>query len=99
MRKALLLGLALLFVASAASAQLGYIGLYVDDTRSEWCARGQAAFYPVTMWIWCLPGVNGQICAEFMVAYPANVIQSTIADHPDISVTLAQLGQIRLTIR
>jgi hypothetical protein len=50
-------------------------------------------FYPVEMWIWCLPDNQGQICAEFMIVYPPNVIQSTVTNNTDIiSVTLGDLA-------
>jgi hypothetical protein len=48
-------------------------------------------FYAIEMWIWCLPGDLGQICAEFAIAYPANTIQSTVTTNPDVSVTLGDL--------
>ena len=90
MKKAILLTVALLLVAGAANAQ--YIGLYVDNERSSWCATG-VGFYPVEMWIWCLPGPLGQICAEFMVTYPVNVITSTVTwNVPIISVSLGDLS-------
>jgi hypothetical protein len=92
MKKALLFAVALLLVASVANAQqsfpLGYIGLFTDDTHSAWCATG-VGFYPVEVWVLCLPGSLGQICAEFKVCNPVNVITSTITwNTPIISVTL-----------
>ena len=89
MKKAILLSVALLLVAGAANAQ--YIGLYVDSDRSAWCATG-VGFYPVEMWVWCLPGPQGTICSEFMVGYPMNVIQSVVTwNDPIISVALGDL--------
>ncbi len=91
MKKALLLGLALLLVSSAAHAQYGYIALFTDDARTAWCVTG-TGFYPADVWIWCLPGVNGQICAEFAIGYPSNVIGSTVTwNEPLISVFLGDL--------
>lgn len=90
MKKAILLTAALLLVAGAVNAQ--YIGLYADAGHSTWCASG-VGFYPVEMWIWCLPGSQGEICAEFMVEYPVNTIQSTVTwNEPIISVSLGDLG-------
>jgi hypothetical protein len=90
MKKVTLLVIALLFVAGAANAQ--FIGLYTDETHSYWCASG-TGFYPVEMWVMCLPGPLGQICAEFMICYPANVIQSTTTWNTDlISVSLGDLA-------
>ncbi|UCF06850.1 MAG: hypothetical protein JSV33_07455 [bacterium] len=97
MKKGLLLSLALLLVSGVAFAQLppvGYIGLYTDtgappDPLSS-CVTG-TGFYPVEMYIWTLPSENGMICAEFMITYPASVIQSTVTTSPDVSVTLGTL--------
>ena len=92
MKKALLLTVALLFVAGVVNAQTGYIGIFTGEDHSTWCASG-AGFYPVEIWIMCLPGVLGQICAEFMVCYPLNVIQSTTTwNTPLISVSLGDLA-------
>jgi hypothetical protein len=97
MKKGLLLCLALLLVSSVAFAQLppvGYIGLYTStgappDPATS-CVTG-VGFYPVEMYIWTLPSENGMICAEFMVTYPPNVIQSTVTTNPLVSVTLGTL--------
>lgn len=92
MKKALLLGLALMLVSSVAFASEGYIGLFVDAGHTSWCITNPGGFLPFTMYVWCLPGSLGQICAEFMVTYPPNCIQSTIsANDPIISVTLGTL--------
>lgn len=100
MKRSLLLVVAVLFVSYAAFAQgppVGYIGLYLDDTGSSWCATG-AGFYQVEMWICCLPSENGQICAEFAMSYPANVIQSTVTTNsPIVSVELGSLAPTGLS--
>lgn len=89
MKKALLLGLAILLISGAANAQ-GYIGLYADDAHTTQCVNG--LMVPLTFWIWCLPGADGQICAEFMIGMPANTIPSTVTPNaPLISVTLGDL--------
>ncbi len=95
MKKALLLAVALLLVASVASAQqsepLGYIGLFTGEDHSYWCASG-TGMYPVEVWILCLPGSLGQMCAEFMLCNPANVITSTVTWNTAlISVSLGDL--------
>jgi hypothetical protein len=81
MKKILLLWLALLLISSSASAQ--YIGLFTSDEHCWWCVH-DLFWVPVEMWIICLPGPSGQICAEFMVDYPDNVIQSTVTRNDDI---------------
>jgi hypothetical protein len=54
----------------------GYIGLFTDEYRQEWCAEGEA-IYSVEMWMWCLPSNNGQAGVEFGVRYPSNIVLST----------------------
>ena len=72
--------------------QYGSIGLFAEADRSAWCVKG-TGFYPVEMWIMCLPGMNGQICAEFGVRYPSNVIESTITPNDAlISVVIGSLN-------
>jgi len=93
MKNVVLTLLLLVFVAaSPASAQRpGSIGLYTDETRTQSCITG-VGFYPAQMWVWCLPGENGQICAEFGVVHPPNVIESTIYKNgPIISVDMGDI--------
>ncbi len=90
-KKILFLAITLLLVSGAVNAQGHFMGLYTDDTHSYWCATG-VGFYPVEVWILCLPGPLGVICNEFMICYPVNVIQSTVTDNTAIiSVTLGSL--------
>jgi hypothetical protein len=94
MKKLLLLAVTLLLIASVANAQLppeGYIGLFTDDTHSVWCVDG-VGMYPVEMWIMCLPNFLGQMCAEFCIGYPPNVIQSTITQN--VAVVSVALGTL-----
>jgi hypothetical protein len=69
--------------AGNANPPIGYIGLFAGDSHDSWCING-VGFYQASMWIWCLPGQNGMICAEFNVSYPANVIHSTTTYNPYI---------------
>ncbi len=90
MKRWLLFSLTFLVIGSAASAELppvGYIGLYVDDQHEYYCAEG-VGFYPVEMWVWCLPSERGMICPEFAIDYPVNVIQSTVTFHPDLGIII-----------
>lgn len=71
-----------------ADAPIGYIGLFADYEYSTWCVAGEG-YYFFEMWVWCLPSYDGQICAEFAISYPSNVIQSTITRNtPLLAVTL-----------
>lgn len=97
MKKALLIGFAMLFVASAVSAapnccEWGYIGLFADGGHSVCNVNAPAPFFPFTMWVWCMPSIRGMQAAEFMVAYPANVIGSTVTQNPLINVALGSLN-------
>lgn len=81
MKQSLLLALVFLLIGTAGNAQnppVGYIGLFSNDQHADWCAEGATVFYPVEMWVWCLPSVNGQIGVQFEIGYPYNVAQSTL---------------------
>jgi len=94
MKKCLMLLVVLVLLSPAAQAQppLGYIGLFTDASHSSWCASG-TPFYPVTMYIWCLPGINGQMCAEFAIDYTADpgLIKTGATQAPHVSVALGGL--------
>ena len=95
MRKFMLFAACLFLAAHALSepAQgIGRIGLYASDTHDNFCVAG-SGMYQVEMWVWCLPGNNGQICAEFRVQYPTNVITSDVTGNAMLnSVTLGDLA-------
>jgi hypothetical protein len=96
LRKVTLAAIALILLVGVSPAfaghHWGYIGLFADELHSSWCATG-VGFYAVEMWIWCVPNVvEGTICSEFRVCYPANVIQSTVTwNDAIISVSLGDL--------
>ena len=94
MKRVLLLSLMVLFVTGTAFAQLPprpYIGLFTSDAHDTWCAIGDPSpFYLVEMWIMCLPSVNGMLCAEFAISYPASsVITGSITSNTAI-ISVAQ---------
>jgi hypothetical protein len=92
MKKALLIGVAMLLVASAVSAgpDTGYIGLFADAGHSV-CSVMGAGFTPFTMWIWCLDEQPGLTAVEFAVLFPPDVIASTTTLNPLITVSLGTL--------
>jgi hypothetical protein len=96
MKKIILIISALLLmsgVAAAQNPQVGFMGLFIDEIHSVCEVNNPGGFYPFTLWIWCMPSINGQICAEFMIIYPPNVISSTVTQNDAIiSVTLGDLG-------
>ena len=95
MKKCLMLLVVLVLLSPAAKAQppVGYIGLFTDAGHSSWCAYGTAPYYPVTMYICCLPSVNGQMCAEFAIDYTADpgIIKTSATAAPHVSVALGGL--------
>lgn len=95
MKKCLMLLVVIVLLSPAAKAQppVGYIGLFTDAGHSSWCAYGTTPYYPVTMYIWCLPSVNGQMCAEFAVDYTADpgIIKTAVTPAAHVSVALGSL--------
>ena len=92
MKKALLIGVAMLLVASAVSAgpDTGYIGLFADSGHSV-CSVTGTGFTPFTMWIWCLDEQPGLTAVEFAVSFPSGVIASTVTVNPLSTVQLGTL--------
>ena len=92
--KPILLLMLIIVMVSAVHAQLPeqpYIGLFAGEDRTSSCVTG-TGFYQVEMWIWCLSSDGGQMCAEFAIQYPSNVIWSTVTNNdPIISVMLGGL--------
>jgi len=64
MKKALLLGAALMFIAGSASAQ--FMGLYNDEARTSWYVEDAAAIgNMVTVYVFGGPTADGMKCMEF----------------------------------
>jgi hypothetical protein len=92
MKMGILIAMLLVIVPFEGYGREGYIGLYADPGHSVSCVTG-VGFYPVEMWIWCLPVEWEQICAEFAIQYPSNVIRSTVTSNDAlISVTLGDIA-------
>ncbi len=93
MKKALLIAAAILLFAgsiNAAPAQ-GYIAIFNDANHSVCSVSPLLQYVPFDVWIWCLPGVNGMIAAEFRVIFPATVITTATTPNPLITVALGDL--------
>ncbi|HUV37077.1 MAG TPA: hypothetical protein VMX58_09095 [Patescibacteria group bacterium] len=85
MKQSLLLLLLLTVLSTPAVSFPGYVGLYADAEHENFAYCPAAGiFYPIEMWIWFMPGANGQMCAEFGVVYPANLIQTTVTYNNDL---------------
>ncbi|MCU0638775.1 MAG: Ig-like domain-containing protein [Candidatus Krumholzibacteria bacterium] len=81
--------LSIILPISVVEAQTpGMLGLYVDEARSSNEAATPGLF---TGWVFCLPGGNGMMCAEFMVKVPDGMILFNTTGNPDISVALGSL--------
>jgi hypothetical protein len=85
-----------LIVSTAAFAQTteyGRIALYADEGHSVNEVWNPGGFHLFTMYIFCLPGENGLMCAEFAIDYPDNVIPDDegITENPGMSVALGEL--------
>ena len=96
MKNCLRLFAILLAISPAAFAQgppVGYIGLFSDSGHTSWCATGTLPYYAVTMYIFCLPSENGQMCAEFAVDYSTDpgIIKTSPTANSHISVALGAL--------
>lgn len=92
LRKSLLIFTLLIVISTPAAAQYNFIGLYANEGHEIYAYCPGTGFHRLEMWIWCLPGANGQKCAEFRVSYPANIIQSTVTPNDGlISVSLGDL--------
>jgi hypothetical protein len=63
MKKALLLGAALMFIAGSASAQ--FVGLYTDETHTSWCYEGDNTGSIVYVYVFGQPNADGMKCLEF----------------------------------
>jgi hypothetical protein len=78
MRLLLFISVLTLISASSLYAQsTGWIALSNDADQFGWCVNG-VGFYPIEIWVFCYPNVNGLISAEFSLNYPNNVIRSTV---------------------
>ncbi len=84
-------GLAVLAAVSTGPASAAtYFGLYADENRSITTVSG-TPYYSAEIWIWALPDEDGMMAAEFGMAYPSNVIPSTITWNSAISMKLGSL--------
>ena len=78
--KPLMLAILILSIPVVMNAQAppaGRIGLYLDEARLQNEVTG-GALTQFDVWVWCQPGENGQICAEFAIDYPTGVVNDDI---------------------
>ena len=86
MKRILLVMVMVVLVSTAVSAQLppqGYFGLFVDDTRANWCITGTGSF---TIYLFVLPNVDGMKCIELKtVVSSANIAVFSAVYNPDVA--------------
>ena len=84
MKKALLLGAALMFIASASSAQL--IGLYSDLDHTTWYADTPTAGTVVQVYVFGAPTAEGMSCLELSTELVGDASYFLLAAtwHPDV---------------
>lgn len=84
MKKGLLLGVALLLIASVVSAQLppqGYFGLFLDEERMSWCIEGTET---TMFYFFALPPAEGLKCVELKLVIPAGFFIFAETYHADV---------------
>jgi len=89
--KRMLMMLAVLIVVSVAAQALPprpYVGLYADAQHSVMSVNNPGGFFPFTLWIWWLPSERGLYATECAIAYPPNVLASTVTANPYLQVNL-----------
>lgn len=92
MKKFLSIILPILIVAVSAAAEgpdVGSIGLYIDDQHSNNEVATPGTF---TAYVFCLPGPDGMICAEFGIDLPAGMTIFGVTENPGVSVALGSLA-------
>lgn len=97
MKKVLMFFLVSVMLSGAAAAQydMGYLAFFADASRTSNCVAESSIPPPpgniVQCYIFCLPSVREQICAEFQVNMPANTALITTINGPDVSLTLGDM--------
>jgi hypothetical protein len=93
MKKAMLLAVALMLVATSAFA-LGpkaYIGIWADADHSV-CSVSPAPYGTTPAYIFVLPSVTGMQAVEFRCALPPTLVQLASVKNPGITVELGSLA-------
>jgi hypothetical protein len=86
MSKVFSIGVALLMISTVIHAQLpqiGYLGLFADDTHETYCLNsgiGQSH----DCWVWALTSENGMRAVEFAIAYPPDVSETVFTPESGI---------------
>ncbi len=92
-RSMVLFAVAVCLLASIGTQAYGYgrIAIFADENRSVsevWYSQEMTQF---NIYIFCLPGDDGMMCAEYSVKYPENVLASSFTGNPALSIALGNL--------
>lgn len=93
MKKAMLLAVAIMLVATSAFA-LGpkaYIGIWADAAHSV-CSVAPPQYGQTPAYIYVLPSERGLQAAEFKLSIPATLVQLAAVKNPGITVELGALA-------
>jgi hypothetical protein len=89
MKKVILLVAAMALIATSVSAgPTAYIGLFTDAGHSVCRQDIPAPYVGFMVHVWVLPSDNGMICSEFMLSYPAWLLNIGTVVNPAHSVAL-----------
>ncbi len=92
MKKAMLLAVAIMLVATSAFAgPKAYIGIWADEAHSV-CSVSPPQYAPTPAYIYVLPSERGLQAAEFRMALPATIIQTASVKNAGITVELGSLA-------
>ncbi len=90
-RVSLVLVLLMSLPCGLLAADHGRIAIYADEARSVSDVFFPGSIHQFDIYIFCLPGEDGLMCAEFAVDYPGNVITTQATGNPGLSVSLGDL--------
>jgi hypothetical protein len=89
MKKVLLVVAAIaLFAGSVNAGPLSFIGIYTDGGHTVCRQDILAPYVSFPVWVWVQPSDNGMICSEFMLQYPAWLLNIGTVVNPNHSVAL-----------
>lgn len=84
MKRILLLGLALLFVSGAVTAQ--QVAMYTDETRTSWCAVDCALYTHVYIYLFVGPPAEGAKCVDLNSTHEGGMFMTGTPEwNPDIN--------------
>ncbi len=95
MKRYLMVFLAVLLFSTATSAQTkGYICLFSEIEHTTWCSTAATIPGALTIYVFCLPSVDGAFGAEFKLNYPDDptIMPSAETYNPDVTVVMGSFS-------